>query len=153
MKNYDSELEDFDPFQDIIKMELEDLTEAEAEEQSPYFLKCHTCGRRLVLQEQFMATREYECPESHAEVTWFNNQIIGYTIYWDADEQANERYKLVCSNGITTLFLSNNRQGKYWRVSYSPILNMENMLTLEIKDQTIVVNNLIHRLKKLKAFT
>jgi hypothetical protein len=134
--------------QDIIALEQE-----EAESHSPYFLKCHTCGKRLVLQDQFLQTRDYECPDSHAKISWHNNQIIGYTIFWDADSDANERYKLVAANGITTLFLSNNRQGKYWRVSYSPILDMDRMLTLEIKENTIVVNNLVRRLQKLKAFT
>jgi hypothetical protein len=119
---------------------------------SPYYLKCHACHRRLVLLYNQGGSRTYECPEAHVTVIWQGISIIGYTLFWDADLEASERYKMVSSNGITTLFQSRHSR-KYYRALYEPILDMDRMLTLEIKDQTVVVNNLIPRLKKLKAFT
>lgn len=125
---------------------------------SPYLLHCHVCQKRLILESNLMGVRYYECPETHTQVQWFGTDIIGYTIFWDADVAANERYKMLGINNNTILYKKSiiNLQNKHWggkEVIWKPVLSMEHLFKLEIKNNMLVVNNLIARLQKLKAFT
>jgi hypothetical protein len=129
---------------------------------SPYLLHCHKCQKRLILQDNFMGIRKYECPENHIEVQWHNNEIVGYTIFWDADSIGEERYKLIGDFQKTNLYKKTkvrvNTHNKHWdsprdEIFWKSILSMDHLLPLEIKNNIVVANNIIPRLKLLKAFT
>ena len=129
---------------------------------SPYILYCPTCKQRLHHKEDFFGIKSYECSDTHVSVQWFDEKIIGYTIFWDADTAGEERYKLIANNNQTRLFIKTkvriNAHNKHWdaprdEVYWKAIMDMDHLLQLNIKDKVIIVNNIIPRLKLLKAFT
>lgn len=116
----------------------------------PHYLKCHACNKRLTLIEQSANIKIYECPNAHSKVAWVGNQIHFYHLFWDANEDGSERYRLDAGNAQTKLYIK-GKQSRY--NPFMEIISIDKVLPLEIKDNTIQLNNIVPRLKKLKAFT
>ena len=133
-------------------------------------MKCHICQKTLQLQKDdpYIQPGEpstWECPDMHAiiELNRFDDSIIeGYKIYWDGDQDANERFQL---NGkrTTTHYTRGNQSALYKRVvapkssyskypSWSLVLSLDHFFELQLKDGLLQADNLIPRLLKLKAF-
>ena len=123
---------------------------AKDEKVSYLYLKCHTCKEVLKRHTEGGETL-YECSSAHASVKHVNDQFISYVIIWDAKPNGQERYRIISSAYNTILQLSTTE--KYWRPYYKTVLTIDSHLTLPVKDDTIVVDNLIPRLQKLKAFS
>jgi hypothetical protein len=117
-------------------------------------MKCHTCQKSLEPIDRDTPNQiVLECPDIHLTVTLINNDIASYTMYWDADENATNRYKLISSSNQTTLkhAIGFDDPRSRWRY-YKTVMTLPQMLPLIIKDNIVQCDNLIPRLQKLKAF-
>ena len=107
----------------------------------------------------------WECPDMHAiiKLNRFNDSIMeSYEIYWDGDQNAIERFKLIGRRSETHYTKGNQTalykravrdQGSYARFpSWSPVLVLDHFLELEVKEGQLLADNLVPRLLKLKAF-
>lgn len=135
-------------------------------------IKCHTCQKELVNAPDTPKAVKYpwlECPALHVLGVTLNAQqeITGYMIYWD-DIERDARYKLESRHNHTTmahrpLLQPENRPMENISTSgfvsdirpkrWSSVMEFPNFLPLTIKDDTIQIDNLIHRLLKLRAFS
>ena len=120
-------------------------------------MKCHTCQKKLeaIDRDDKYHTNQIvlECPNMHLTVKLNNKNVIAYTMVWDEDEEAKDRYKLISRQGITGLyhshgFVSTNSRSR----QYKTVMTIPQMLPLIIKNDIVQCDNLIIRLQKLKIF-
>jgi len=117
-------------------------------------IKCHFCKHELKDRSpDYIGPLDlaYECPNGHASVVLDGEEIAGYILYWDADPDANERYKLVGNKGGTHLYYSPYKV-KYSR-KYDCIFETSAFIPIAIKENIIQMDNLIARLKKMGVFS
>ena len=120
-------------------------------------MKCHWCKKYLEIikdPDDPSALMILECPDDHLQVLTENGKMFGYKMFWDADVDAVDRYKLSYRNGITTLQHSYapQVQNRKYR-SYKIIMEIPQEFPLIIKDDIVQFDNLINRLQKLKVFS
>lgn len=130
-------------------------------------MQCHLCQRKLIniSDDNHHLEVKLQCPEDHCVITYIDNKIINYSLLWDADSEAKERYWIDSyndnfafnkvarfephsKNESTSIYKST--YGRPYR--YSKILELEYFIPLEIKNDIIQLNNVIKRLNNMKAF-
>jgi hypothetical protein len=123
-------------------------------------MKCPYCKVEIFLskfQPPNDNIKEWTCPEGHITLKKNDQYICQYTLFWDADEQAIERYKLFWSSvaGKTVLSKKDSQAGKYYRgFNYREVMTIDGYFPLLLnEDQVIQVDNLVPRLLRLKAFS
>jgi len=121
-------------------------------------MKCHWCHQEL--QQSKVEFREgwWFCPDSHVQIKIYAGNIEAYTIYWDEDIHAENRYKLDGAGRKTVMWHKKpliNALGvkSYIMGDYVKVMDIDRLLPLIIKDDVILFDNLIERLKKLKVFS
>jgi len=118
-------------------------------------IKCHFCKHELQYQVEYDGKTPddtLECPNGHANITLdYKKEIMRYTLYWDADPDANERYKLIGAEGGTFLYYSGHKV-RGWR-SYRCIFSTGSFIPVAIKEDIIQMDNLVARLKKMGVFS
>ena len=107
----------------------------------------------------------WECPDMHAivELDRFDESIVAYSLYWDQDQFAQERFKLSARRTTnhwvkehTTLYKIDteaNYRGYSRFPRWIPILTLDHFLELKMVKDQIEADNLIPRLLKLRAFS
>lgn len=132
-------------------------------------MKCHTCQQELVPNRDIPNVKRWECSLLHVHDVYFDSdgQITQYEIFWD-DIDKDARYKLTSRQNKTIMYhrpfiQPENRPmehiGAKGFVGYdtprrwSTVMEFPNFLPLTIKDDIIQIDNLIHRLLKLRAFS
>lgn len=119
-------------------------------------IKCHFCKHELVVpfdEDNNAPDRTYECPNGHAHVTLGEEgEIVRYTLYWDADPNANERYKLIAREGSGTFLHYSAVKTCRWR-NYQVVFETGSFIPVAIKEETIQLDNLVARLKKMGVFS
>ena len=116
-------------------------------------IKCHFCQHHLDIpaNDDDYASWDLECPNGHADITLNEKgEIIQYKLYWDVDPDARERYKLIGRSTGTHLLYSIGK-GSYR--NYKVVFETGTLIPIQIKDNTIQMDNLISRLKKLGVFS
>lgn len=120
-------------------------------------MKCHWCSKeiqRLQTEPNYIGEAEwYECPDAHLSLKTRGEEVISYTMYWDADDQALERYKIETTFSGTRLYLSKVNKPSYRFRQYKEIFYSQKAIPLTIKDGQVQFNNLVQRLKKLNIFS
>lgn len=128
-------------------------------------MKCHLCKKELSQTSAEHSQITFECPDSHALVKLENNQIVHYSLLWDADSNAKERYWIDAFDEInskikiarfnqrlkhqgTTIYKST--YGSPYK--YFIIMEISNFIPLQINNDVICINNIVERISKLKAF-
>jgi hypothetical protein len=142
-------------------------------------MKCHICHKTLQFQKDdpYIQPGEpsvWECPDMHAtiQLNRFDDSIIeAYRIYWDGDQNAQERFRLT-GQRATTMWLRGNQTVLYkidtWIVpdttvwtrgnqyakfpKWKLILTLDHYFDLQVIDGQIQADNLIPRLLRLKVF-
>jgi len=130
-------------------------------------MNCHNCKRELCIVKESSNYTKIECPEHHATVFYRDSKILEYNLLWDADMHAKERFwinafddtnydnyyqsvkRYGCNFLIGTVILK-CAYGRPYKID--KIFELNDFIPLEIMDNTIQLNNLVPRLKKLKAF-
>ena len=118
-------------------------------------IKCHFCKHELEIPEiDFDEEWSYMCPNGHASILVNDkDEIMRYVLYWDADPDANERYKLVATEGRGSyLYYSNTKRNRSWR-AYRVIFETASFIPVTIKENTIQMDNLVMRLKRMGVFS
>lgn len=116
-------------------------------------IKCHFCKHELEEQYCLDPNNKLECPNGHACITLGNDgEIIQYTLYWDADPNANERYKLVAMEGSGTYLHYSPVKHRHFR-NYKIVFETASFIPVAIKEDTIQMDNLVARLKKMGVFS
>jgi hypothetical protein len=129
-------------------------------------MKCHLCQRKLKLIDDKFFQVVLSCPEDHCEIIIKGDSVVEYKLLWDADNLAKDRYWIYSwqknnnfNNKISNINNINNNAGTIVKCStYSRpyketvVLSLDSFLTLNIKDDVVQLDNIVPRLKKLKAF-
>lgn len=119
-------------------------------------MKCHTCRRMLQPPFDYVGlgyatTNKWECPEGH--ITCLRDsegKIIEYSLFWDADPDANDRYKMIGSDKGTYLLHSNRKSSLR---SYKQVFETSSYVEIPLRDGCLHLDNLVMRLKKMGAFS
>jgi hypothetical protein len=121
-------------------------------------IKCHFCKHELEVPYAYGGSgiypnSTYECPNGHAHVIMDSKdiEIIDYLLYWDADPDANDRYKLVGTQAGT--FLHHSSLKKRYVRNYQCIFETASFIPVPIKENTIQMDNLVARLKRMGVFS
>ena len=116
-------------------------------------MKCHWCSKELEIVNK-SSPNYLECPEMHAIINLAPpkmQDINEYVLYHDI---LDIRYKIVGLNGVETIF---NKLGThlYKRIgSYRYVKQLSiNYLPLKIIEDTINMEPLLNKLKKLIIFS
>ena len=129
-------------------------------------MKCHLCQRKLKLIDDKFFQVVLSCPEDHCEIIIKGDSVVEYKLLWDADNLAKDRYWIYSwqknnnfNNKISNINNINNNAGTIVKCSTygrpykeTVVLSLDSFLTLNIKDDVVQLDNIVPRLKKLKAF-
>lgn len=115
-------------------------------------IKCHFCKHELEEQYDGDPQTRVECPNGHAALTIHHGEIVAYTVYWDVDPDANERYKLIGQQGSGTHLLYSPVKNKRGR-GYHSVFETSSFVTIPVREDTLQLDNLVMRLKKMGAFS
>ena len=129
-------------------------------------MKCHTCNQELIPNRDQSNIKRWECPNLHVMdiILDASNQISQYEIYWD-DIDKDARYKLISRQNHTAMhhrpfiqpeqIIERDKAGYIYTMyrRWSTVMEFPNFLPFTIKDDIIQIDNLIHRLLKLRAFS
>lgn len=117
-------------------------------------MKCHVCAKKLFLFDNRNFQVYLECPDGHAYVTIKHNDVIEYRLVWDMDDNAVERYWIQSNQKETRI--THSVYGSYNRVNLlganKTVLTLNHFMPLKMKDDVILLDNIVPRLKKLIAF-
>ncbi len=131
-------------------------------------MKCHTCQKTLVGDRHAPkhARNWLECPDMHVLNVALNanGDVTQYMIFWD-DLEKDARYKLESYSDSNETYMS-HRPLKQREMApgyipnsvdpmkrrWSSVMSFPSFLSLTVRDDIIVVDNLINRLMKLRAF-
>lgn len=123
-------------------------------------MKCPHCKTELELSKYRPPNdniKEWTCQEGHVTLLKNDQHIVQYTLFWDADPQALERYKLFYSSvsGKTILSKKDSQAGKYYRgFNYREVMTIDGHFPLLLNEEGVIqVDNLVPRLLRLKAFS
>jgi len=119
-------------------------------------MKCPSCQKEVTEvwewdpcdHKEYSAGR-FECPEGHIILKYSGGEIVSYTLYF---ERNLIMYKLV-GNRANGMFLYEKDVKRYRRGGFRPKLNIPQYLNLVVKDDTVQVEYLVDKLKKLIIFS
>jgi hypothetical protein len=117
-------------------------------------IKCYFCKHELQYQMEYDGNipldDKLECPNGHADI-YLNEagEIRHYILYWDVDPDAKERYKLFGNDTGTFLYYSSRKS--HFR-NYICVFSTTVFIPVAIRDNTIQMDNLVARIKKMGAF-
>jgi hypothetical protein len=131
-------------------------------------MKCHTCGEDLIQDSDDPFKRKrWACPSMHVLNVELDSEgtVVAYMIFWD-DVERDGRYRLESDRSGTNMrhrplkqrevILPLQRDKNGYLINENPrwktMMEFSNFMPLTVKDDRIVIDNLIHRLLKLKAF-
>lgn len=127
-------------------------------------IKCHTCQKELSLNKENNWHNYYECPDLHILNVEFDNEGIAmnYILFWDDVEkdlrfrlEANQNHTELRSRPLLQRKLPDHLPGDIAQIvnkRWETLMTMDHFFPLILKDDTPQVENLFHRLLKLKAF-
>lgn len=129
---------------------------------------CHICQKTLVGDRYAPkhARNWYHCPDGHILNVAFDSEgnITQYMVFWD-DNERQARYKLESYFETKETFMSYrpfqqretepgyvpNSQDAMKR-RWSSVMSFPSFIPLSIKDDMVVMDNIVNRLMKLRAF-
>lgn len=131
-------------------------------------MKCHTCQKTLVGDRHAPnhARNWLHCPDQHVLNVALNanGDIVQYMLFWD-DVERQSRYRLESYSDSNQTYMEQRplKQREMppgyvpnsidpMKRRWSSVMSFPNFLSLTVKDDVIVVDNLINRLMKLRAF-
>lgn len=112
-------------------------------------MKCHWCHKELQIYKNDLVT--YECDNGHISIV-ADKEVIRYTIIWDADFKAQDRYKLRYDGTTTTLSKQDKTNNSYYSTPYKVVLSVNGRIDLIIENDIIQGERMINSLQRLKAF-
>lgn len=116
-------------------------------------MRCH-CFFELSLYNSHHNSdpKTYECKYGHMSVCYKDNVVTKYTIIWDEDIRARNRYKLTYNDNRTVLSKQDKTNNSYYSSPYSIILVVDRKIDLIVEQDVVQASRMIEGLNKLKAF-
>lgn len=123
-------------------------------------MKCHICCKEIeeidlyTFNPDIMLSDDhiFTCPEGHVELRYYRKELVGYTMFWDADDRAFERYKIDADMRSTTLYVKQSLR-YYGDRSWIKLMDIDQQFPLLIKNDVLFFNReIIQRLQRLKLF-
>jgi hypothetical protein len=118
-------------------------------------MKCHACDQELVRDLEYNAQEIYwACPSLHILTVVLDEagNITQYRIYCD-DIEKDSRYRLKSNRYRTCLQHRSLKQKEIQGPRWSTVMEFDGFMPLNIREDRIQIDNLVHRLLKLRAFS
>lgn len=111
-------------------------------------MKCYFCSRQLEIITQSYDGNFIECPSMHMGAYIKSNNVASYWFIWDEDDKGKKRYKMFSNCKRTTVIRYEYPQLHREQT----VLDFQNYIPIEIKNDIINLDYVVNKIKKLIYF-